>query len=135
MEEVYVVGYDPREQDKVFCPRSEYDGWDDDGVIGVEEDGHYYCNSCELEVDLEHFNTHINPGWLIGKVVVLPEGSHVFDAWKEIPDMSQDPVTLITEFEQKGGCTRACPKCGEEHYVEIDADFNCKCGYHFVPII
>ena len=133
MKEIYVVGYDPREQDKVFCPSSEWH--DSDDFIGTEEDGVYYCYACDKQVDLEHFNTHINPNWLIGKVVVLPEGSSVFDAWKEIPDMSQDLVTLMTEFEQKGGCTRRCPDCGEEYYVEIDADFKCKCGYHFAPLI
>lgn len=133
MKEIYVVGYDPREQDAVFCPRSRWYGEDD--YIGTEEDGAYYCYACAKQVDEGHFNTHINPNWLIGKVVMLPEGASVFDAWKEIPDMSQDPLTLMTEFEQKGGCTRRCPDCGEEHYVEIDADFKCKCGYHFAAII
>jgi len=133
MNEIYVVGYDPREQDKVFRSPSEWDTEPD--YMGTEEDGTYWCFGCNKEVDLEHFNTHIDPDWIAAKVVVLPAGSSVFDAWEQIPDMSQDPVTLMMEFEQKGGCTRVCPDCGEEHYVEIDADFKCKCGHHFTPVL
>ena len=133
MREIYVVGYDANEQDKVCCPGSAWSSNND--YIGFEFKGIYYCRPCNTQVEFEHFNTHIKPNWLTGKVVILPEGSTVFDAWKEIPDLSQDHVTLFTEFEQTGGCTRICPECGKDYYVEIDADFKCKCGYQFTPLI